>query len=75
MATTGMGWRRLLCGSRLLVGLALGLHRGVHLVEGRLEGAGRVLVVLGLAVLNAVGLVDRLLQVVVGGVVRHLPIW
>ena len=75
VATTGMGWRRLLCGSRLLVGLALGLHRGVHLVDGRLEGAGRVLVVIGLAVLDAVGLVDRLLQVVVGGVVRHLPIW
>ena len=63
---------RLGCG--LLVGLAFGLHGGVHLVNGRLQGARRILVGLRLAILNLADLVDGLLKAVTGRIVGHPPV-
>ena len=62
----------LFCG--LLVRLGLGLHGGVHLVDGRLERTNSIPPGLCLVTLGLLGLSDGLLQSLAGGVVRHLPV-
>ena len=63
-----LGWR----GG--LAGLVFLLDGRVHLVHGRLQGCGRVLIVPGLVAFDAAGLADGLLQAVADGVVRHFPV-